>query len=101
MASRATAIRSSSFTGRVRSEQLGKAVRALDEDARKQIEKLRDDTQADSLAEVIRRALCRDAHGNASGPLAPRFRALVPDVDSRDKLDPAKLNVNGGAVACV
>lgn len=28
---------------------------------------------------------------NASGPLARRFRALVPDVDSREKLDPSRL----------
>lgn len=28
---------------------------------------------------------------NASGPLAPYFRSLVPDVDSRAKLDPARL----------
>jgi uncharacterized membrane protein YphA (DoxX/SURF4 family) len=28
---------------------------------------------------------------NSTGPLAPRFRALVPDVDSRQKLDPDAL----------
>jgi uncharacterized membrane protein YphA (DoxX/SURF4 family) len=28
---------------------------------------------------------------NASGPLAPRFRALIPDVDGRDRLDLGKL----------
>jgi uncharacterized membrane protein YphA (DoxX/SURF4 family) len=31
---------------------------------------------------------------NASGPLAPYFRRLVPDVDSLEKLDQAKLKAN-------
>jgi uncharacterized membrane protein YphA (DoxX/SURF4 family) len=31
---------------------------------------------------------------NASGPLAPKFRAMLPDADGRDLLDPAKLRAS-------
>ena len=34
----------------------------------------------------------------SSGPLAPYFRGLIPDAESRDKLDPAKIKANLAAV---
>ena len=34
----------------------------------------------------------------SSGPLAPHFRALIPDVDSRDKLNAAKVKGNFAAI---
>src|SRR5579864_735506 len=34
---------------------------------------------------------------NATGPLAPNFRSLVPDVDSREKLDLSRIRANWGA----